>query len=172
MTKTVTEFTAKRITYETSVPVTTVVRRLNEELSQATTGPTTFDMLSRTRTKQEIEDGMHKINGGKDFACAPRIHLPWFGEWTGKRDTPEIHLYEFGNPLIVQTMLQHDFRAGCQVPPRILEKADRSGTHIIYVAPSTLIVVPEGGAVNTQLKETAEALDVKVERLVVKVTSV
>lgn len=82
-------------------------------------------------------------------------------------------LYTFGNPLVAQTMLQHDRYAALHVPPRlvVLEKADHAGTQVIYILPSSLIVVPVGGQVNTELKKAAEALDEKLERLVVKVTS-
>ncbi|KAH9933085.1 hypothetical protein B0H21DRAFT_699568 [Amylocystis lapponica] len=175
MSKTVEEFTARRVTYETSLPISTVIARLDEELSKTTAGPALFKMLSQIRTRQDLVDGMHEINGGKDFAFFSVIsHHNWLRGYTGNPDVPEIHLYQFGNPLVAQTMLQYDLRAGLHVPPRllVLEKADHSGTQVVWVSPSTLIAVPQNGVAHAQLKEAAEVLDAKVERMVAKVTAV
>ncbi|KAL6298944.1 hypothetical protein BKA93DRAFT_830279 [Sparassis latifolia] len=54
----------------------------------------------------------------------------------------------------------------------VLQKADRSGTQIIYILPSSLIAVPVGGEVNQQFKKAAEALDAKLQNLVVSVSAV
>ncbi|KAL6298933.1 hypothetical protein BKA93DRAFT_808970 [Sparassis latifolia] len=175
MTKTVDEFTAKRITYETPVLVSTVVERLDKELSKETGGLAAFRVLATASSKEGIEKEINKITGGKDFALFSVLsHHPWLNGWFGRKDTPQTYLYTLGNPLVAQTMLQYDLYTGLHVPPRllVLEKADRSGTQIIYILPSSLIAVPVGGEVNEQLKTAAEALDAKLENLVVRVSAV
>lgn len=67
MSKTIDEFTAKRITFETPLPVATVIARLNEELSKDKAGPKVLEVLWKAETRQDIEEGMQAINGGKDF---------------------------------------------------------------------------------------------------------
>ncbi|GBE89842.1 hypothetical protein SCP_1701670 [Sparassis crispa] len=72
MTKTVDEFTAKRITYETPVLASTVVERLDKQLSKESGGQAAFRVLATASSKEEIEKEINKITGGgKDFAHVP-----------------------------------------------------------------------------------------------------
>ncbi|KAH9929960.1 TT1751-like protein [Amylocystis lapponica] len=158
MSKVIEQFTTQRTTYETSLPVAVVTARLDEALSKGKVDPTWWKALAKASSREEVEEEMHKVNGGKDFT-----------HWYGSNDTPETHLYTFGNPLIAQTMLQHDLRAGFHVPPRllVLQKADRDGTRVVYILPSSLTVAASvGGRLNEELKKAAEVLDKKLEKLV------
>ncbi|KAH9934116.1 TT1751-like protein [Amylocystis lapponica] len=149
MSKVIEQFTTQRTTYETSLPVAVVTARLDEALSKGKVDPTWWKALAKASSREEVEEEMHK--------------------WYGSNDTPETHLYTFGNPLIAQTMLQHDLRAGFHVPPRllVLQKADRDGTRVVYILPSSLTVAASvGGRLNEELKKAAEVLDKKLEKLV------
>ncbi len=94
-------------------------------------------------------------------------HHRWMKTYTGVPSTPQTIVYTFGNPLIAQTMLSHDYAAGLNVPPKLmlLENADGGGTKVIYDDPATLIL--SGG--NEELRKAAEALSAKIERLVLSV---
>jgi uncharacterized protein (DUF302 family) len=76
-------------------------------------------------------------------------------------------LYTIGNPLIAQTILQHDNLAALHIPPRILvtEKQDRSGTKIIYILPSSVMVLRD----NPALRDAVKVLDSKLEALLARV---
>lgn len=92
-------------------------------------------------------------------------HHPWLNTYFRTDTTPPTVLYMIGNPLIAQTILRHDLRAGLHIPPRLLvqEKADGKGTMVMYQLPSSVMVVPndEGG----ELRKAVESLDKKLEAL-------
>ncbi|PCH36834.1 hypothetical protein WOLCODRAFT_134356 [Wolfiporia cocos MD-104 SS10] len=169
MTTIVSEFTAKRIVVDTPAPVAEVVARLDVELSKERAGPKLLEFLRGAKTRDELERGIDEISGGKDFvlfALAP--HHNWRNAYNGSTDSPKAFQYTFGNPLVAQTMLRHDSAAALHVPLRllVLEKADGTGTEIIYLLPSSVIAIPKEGTVHEELKAAAEVLDKKVERLV------
>jgi uncharacterized protein (DUF302 family) len=73
-----------------------------------------------------------------------------------------------GNPLIAITMLRHDLTAGLFVPVElILIEEDNNRSSLIYVRPSSLMVVEK----NDALLEAAKELDSKLQGLAQKVTS-
>lgn len=90
--------------------------------------------------------------------------------YTGTTSTPATYVYTFGNPLIAQGMLRHDINGALHIPPRILvsEKADGTGTRVVYDDPLSVIAVPakDGDAVNSELRSVAEGLSRKLEQLV------
>ena len=73
-----------------------------------------------------------------------------------------------GNPLYAITMIRHDITAGLFAPVELLvtEDADRSGTTVTYVRPSSLMVIEE----NPSLLAAAQSLDNKLGALVAEVT--
>lgn len=97
-------------------------------------------------------------------------HHPWLNTYHNTTDKPATIVYTIGNPLIAQGILRHDLRAGLHIPPRILvlEKADRTGTSVIYQLPSSVMVLPDND--NQELREAAEGLDRKFEALARKIT--
>ena len=72
----------------------------------------------------------------------------------------------FGNPLIAITMIQYDVTAGLFAPVEMLitEDADHSGTTVVYVRPSSLMVIED----NPPLLAAAIALDAKCEALMAR----
>lgn len=92
-------------------------------------------------------------------------HHRWMKTYTGVPTTPQTVVYTFGNPLIAQTMLSHDYAAGLHIPPKLmlLESVDGGGTKVIYDDPASLIALPGG---KEELREAAGALSAKVEKLV------
>jgi hypothetical protein len=67
-------------------------------------------------------------------------------------------------------MLQYDLRGAYNIPPRllILEKADGTGTDVLYHLPSSVMALND----DKMLKAAAEALDSKLEALVESITAV
>lgn len=92
------------------------------------------------------------------------IHL--FGVGGGLR----LQRIILGNPLIAITMLEHDLYSGLFVPVEMLlkELADKQGTEIVYVLPSSLIA---GVNSDKKLEGAAKVLDAKLQDLVVFATS-
>lgn len=86
-----------------------------------------------------------------------------------KPKTPKSVLYTIGNPLIAETIMKHDLRAGLNIPPRLLiiEKEDGCGTQVLYHLPSSVMAIGD----NHALKAAAEVLDEKLEELVAEVTA-
>jgi uncharacterized protein (DUF302 family) len=72
-----------------------------------------------------------------------------------------------GNPLIAITMLRHDVTAGLFAPVELLiVEQDDGHSSLIYVKPSSLMVVEH----NPALRAAAEELDAKLAALAAKVT--
>jgi uncharacterized protein (DUF302 family) len=90
------------------------------------------------------------------------------GQWTGLYGAPPLGRkcvrIIFGNPKIAITMIRHDSQAGLWVPVEalLIEREDGQSTEIVYVKPSTYIVRDPR---NVALKDAAEALDEKLEKL-------
>lgn len=96
-------------------------------------------------------------------------HSEWLTTYFGgQRKFLEAHVYTIGNPLIAQTMLQHDLTAGLHVPPKllVLELEGGKGTSILYDLPSSVILA---GKEDADLKKAAGKLDEKFEDMVRKV---
>ena len=67
MSKSVVEYTARRITYDTPLPIAEVIARLDKEVNKAGGGPEVFRLLSTVQTRAELEDGMNTLLAGRDF---------------------------------------------------------------------------------------------------------
>jgi uncharacterized protein (DUF302 family) len=76
----------------------------------------------------------------------------------------------FGNPLIAITMIQFDVTAGLFAPVEMLitEDTDHAGTTVVYVRPSSLMVIED----NPPLLSAARALDAKCETLMARALGV
>ena len=96
-------------------------------------------------------------------------HDEWLNLYQGEAVHPTAIVYTIGNPLIAQTIMQHDIRAGYMIPPRlmILEKADRTGTLVIYHLPSSVMALTD----NPALKAAVQAVDNKLDKLVTSITA-
>ncbi|KAK0490939.1 hypothetical protein IW261DRAFT_1413364 [Armillaria novae-zelandiae] len=166
MSKTITSFTAKLVTFTTPLPVSDVLRRLDEEVHREQSAGL-IPFLRSGVTKEAFEEGLKKMANGNDFLFFFQFnHSVWMK--TYDENVPTAAVYTIGNPVIAETIMRHDLRASLNIPPRllILEKADGSGTDIIYHLPSSVMALGD----NTALKAAAQILDDKVERLLTKVT--
>ena len=67
MSKSVVEYTARRVTYDTALPIAEVITRLDKEVNKAGGGPEVFRLLSTAQTRAELEDGMTTLAAGRDF---------------------------------------------------------------------------------------------------------
>ncbi|MEJ1978350.1 MAG: DUF302 domain-containing protein [Acetobacteraceae bacterium] len=82
--------------------------------------------------------------------------------------TAKARMYTIGNPLIARTMIEHDLRAGLNVPVRLMIYEDAaSGTvRLAYDVPSSLM----SRLHNDNVKAAAKKLDAKLEALAERVT--
>jgi uncharacterized protein (DUF302 family) len=69
-----------------------------------------------------------------------------------------------GNPLLAITMIRHDITAGLFAPVELLivEDADKTGTTLTWVRPSSLMLIED----NPPLRKAALVLDLKLDALV------
>ena len=105
-----------------------------------------------------------------DRLFAGGSHSRWLGVYfEGTRTFPETQVFTIGNPLIAQTMLQHDLTAGLHIPPKFLvqEGPDGKGSVLVYELPSSVMAIGK----DEELLKAARVLDDKFERMVRKVLS-
>lgn len=190
--KNIAHFSGQLITFSTTVPVTTVLSRLDAQLNKTAGGdPTIRTIIHSSNTSQQFVAGLDQILQGRDFMYVlgePLVLLfirvdgrcfCWaryfsesdFDTWLKFYETtPRTSAYTVGNPILAQTILQYNLGGALTIPPRILilEHADHSGTSIQYQLPSS--VVASNG--NQNLKAALHTLDTKLENLVRNVTTV
>ncbi len=186
MTKSITPLNAQLVTFTTTAPISQVLERLDREVNRDNAGGL-FPLLRTSETKEDLQRGMIEMTRGNNFMSVDLSelnalvflikaffsfflqmdHTSWMRLYD--KDAPKTVVYTIGNPLVAQTMMQHDMRAAYYVPPRILikERVGTEGTEVIYHLPSSVIVI-DGD--NDVLRAAAENLDEKLERLIVKVT--
>ncbi|KAG7449304.1 uncharacterized protein BT62DRAFT_1073788 [Guyanagaster necrorhizus] len=166
MSKTVTSFTAQLVTFTTPLPVSEVLRRLDKEVHREQSAGL-IPFLKSDVSKDAFEEGLKRMANGNDFLFFLQFnHSVWMKIY--HENVPTAIVYTIGNPIIAETLMKHDLRASLNIPPRllILEKADGSGTDIVYHLPSSVMVLEY----NTALKAAAQILDDKVDQLLTKVT--
>ncbi|KAF5388262.1 hypothetical protein D9615_000361 [Tricholomella constricta] len=168
MKKTVTPFTVQLVTFETNLPFEEVIARLDEELNKQ--GSLQFLSKFRTATtREEIVDLITNITGNNDFLYFLEMnHHKWMNIYEEAHNPPAV-VYTIGNPLTAETILRHDIRTGYNIPPRlmVIERADRSGTSVLYHLPSSLVV----GTRNAELEQAILVLDDKLEKMITRVTA-
>ncbi|KAF8232042.1 hypothetical protein L208DRAFT_1398022 [Tricholoma matsutake] len=167
--KNIAHFSGQLITFSTTVPVTTVLSRLDAQLNKTAGGdPTIRTIIHSSNTSQQFVAGLDQILQGRDFMYFSESD---FDTWLKFYETtPRTSAYTVGNPILAQTILQYNLGGALTIPPRILilEHADHSGTSIQYQLPSS--VVASNG--NQNLKAALHTLDTKLENLVRNVTTV
>ena len=88
----------------------------------------------------------------------------------GKKTLPETYVFTLGNPLVAQTFVQYDTRAGMYVPPRVLvNETEEGGTEVVYDLPSSLILAEAG--LPAEMQAAVLALDEKLEKMLTRVIS-
>ena len=63
MSKSIVEFTARRITYDTSLPIAEVIARLEKQINKAGAGSEVLRLLSTPGSRAEIEQGINSLVG-------------------------------------------------------------------------------------------------------------
>ena len=63
MSKSIVEFTARRITYDTSLPIAEVIARLETQINKAGAGSEVLRLLSTPGSRAEIEQGINSLVG-------------------------------------------------------------------------------------------------------------
>jgi uncharacterized protein (DUF302 family) len=119
--------------------------------------------ISQDEYIRQVEE---RLVGSSGFMLFNEIdHGGWLAKFGIDRRTVR---WILGNPLIAITMIRHDITAGLFAPVEILvtEKETGDGTTVVYVVPSSLMVIGE----NPSLREAALALDEKLKALVAKAT--
>jgi len=167
MSKIVTSHTLRIVTFNTTLPFSEVISRLDKQIAKGTASGFTGGS-SRATSKEELQSQVDSIVGPSGFLYFNEFnHGNWLQLYSS---SPRVIVYVLGNPTIAQTMLQYDLRGAYNIPPRllILEKADGTGTDVLYHLPSSVMALDD----DKMLKAAAEALDSKLEALVESITAV
>jgi len=95
-------------------------------------------------------------------------HDKWMNLYTDKTGSQAV-VYTLGNPLLAATIMQHDIRAGYNLPPRlmIVQKSDGHGTNVMYHLPSSIVSWED----NPGLKAALEVLDSRLDQTVTRITT-
>ena len=156
------EFTGLRVLLDTPIEFATVCDRLRVLMGRATIP----DLVALAHDPIGEAEFARRLNeryvGPSGFMLFAEInHGGWISKFGINRRTLRLIL---GNPLIAITMLRHDLIAGLFAPVEVLvtEHDDRQGTNVVYVQPSSLIVVDD----HPPLQSAAEALDAKLADLI------
>lgn len=169
--------------HSTTLPFSEVISRLDKQIAKGTTSDFTGGS-SRATSKEELQSQVDSIVGPSGFlSVLPSFKMHrdlrrgrYFNEFNHGNwlqlysSSPRVIVYVLGNPIIAQTMLQYDLRGAYNIPLRllILEKADGTGTDVLYHLPSSVMAPND----DKMLKAAAEALDSKLEALVESITAV
>ncbi|KAH9940730.1 TT1751-like protein [Epithele typhae] len=176
MSKTVVEYTARRITYETTLPIDEVTTRLDQETNRSAGGPEVFRILRASNSKAEIEEAFTSLTARSGFVYfMDMAYHGWLSRYKGEA-VPKAHVYVIGNPLFAANIVPHDFASANHIPPRmvIYEIAPGSGTRVVWDDLASIVSVPQApnAVVNPQLRAAAEDVAAKLEVLVQKITRV
>jgi uncharacterized protein (DUF302 family) len=119
--------------------------------------------ISQDEYVRQVEE---RFVGPSGFMLFNEIdHGGWLPKFGIKRRTVR---WILGNPLIAITMIRHEITAGLFAPVEILvtEKEKGDGATVVYVLPSSLMVIEE----NPSLRDAALALDGKLKALIANAT--
>ncbi|KAJ7179935.1 hypothetical protein C8R43DRAFT_382814 [Mycena crocata] len=169
MAKTVSSHSLQIVTFSTSLTVSEVISRLDAQIGKGTMPGLTPTLTGGSTSKDELQTRVNSAVGPSGFLYFNEFnHGNWLQLYSSTR---RVVVYVLGNPIIAQTMLQYDLRGAYNIPPRllVLEKADGTGTDVIYHLPSSVMVLEDD---NEELKAAAKVLDSKLESLVEKITAV
>ncbi len=161
---TIESFTAEHVEFASAHPFAATVERF-----EAATGNLDSANFAKELTASaNAEDFAKRIRGYESTSGFMRFELFDHGGWL---DLYGIHakcrLYILGNPLIAETMLRHDIRAGLNVPVRLIIYETKAGdVRLGYDLPSSLMSQLH----NTEVAAAAEKLDAKLAVLAERVT--
>jgi uncharacterized protein (DUF302 family) len=159
------DFTGIRVMVDSPLAFDDVLSRLHALMGKA---DPEFFALTKTAISQEeyARRIAERYVGESGFMLFTEFdHGDWLPKFGMNRRTTRLVL---GNPLIAVTMIRHDITAGLFAPVELLvtENEDGKGTCVLYVRPSSLIVVED----NPPLLAAAQALDENVDALIDRAT--
>ncbi|KAJ7276338.1 hypothetical protein B0H12DRAFT_1084863 [Mycena haematopus] len=165
MTKTITSHNLQIVTFSTALSFPEVTSRLDAQIGKG--NALVPELMRGATSKEALETQVDSRVGPSGFLYFNEFnHGAWLQLFSS---SPRVVVYVLGNPLIAQTFLQHDLRGALNIPPRllVLEKADGTGTDVVYHLPSSVIAL-DG---NEKVRVAAEGLDGKLEALVESITA-
>jgi uncharacterized protein (DUF302 family) len=124
------------------------------------------ELLAATKSAEEFEASVHSREGTSGFM---RFLTVDHGAWLARIGlNARARMYTIGNPLIAQTMLEHEIAAGLNVPVRLMiyEDAVSRTTRLAYDLPSSLM----SGLQNEKVTAAAKKLDAKLIALAIHAT--
>ncbi|KAF8974280.1 hypothetical protein BDZ97DRAFT_1911480 [Flammula alnicola] len=170
MSQTVTQFTAKLVEFDTTVPFAEVISRLDAEVNKAGSADITTTLKNVTSNKEfvSVVDKAAK----KDFLYFSEFPHSKMLRFADGFDNRGIIAYTVGNPMIAKEILKYNPLAAYSIPPRILiiENPGGIGTSVSYHLPSAAMTLHDGEK-HPYLQAVLESLDEKLERLVAKITA-
>jgi Domain of unknown function DUF302 len=161
------EFTGQRIQVDTSLSFDEVRGRLGDLLGHASIPEINAIAQSAKNSTDYSLEVEKRFVGKSGFMFFAEInHGPWIGIFGIHRKVLRLIL---GNPLIAITMIRHDINASLFAPVELLltDHSDGNGSSLIYVRPSSLIVIDH----NPDLLAAAKVLDDKLEALIMHVAN-
>ncbi|OSD01014.1 hypothetical protein PYCCODRAFT_1478783 [Trametes coccinea BRFM310] len=174
MSKSVVEYTNRRITRHTTLPFDEVAARLETAVNKSAASAQLFTIVKRNAEgpKEEIEQKLKNLIDGHEFIYFAQVeHHALLRIVTDNPSLPRATVYTVGNPLLGQLLFRKDLWTGFNAPLKIylVEDADGRGTTVTYDDPATNMPVPSspGQVVDEEVKRIAvEIVSTKVERLV------
>lgn len=165
-TRAVLQFLGVRIQVTTTRRYEEVLIHLRREVGSAPIS----EVATAAKKVRNRDEFVREVNerwvGTSGFMLFAEIdHGGWIGHFGIDRKAVR---WILGNPLVAMTMIRYDIQAGLFVPVElyVVDRADGEGAIVTYLKPSSLIALEE----NRALREAAEALDEKLDALVMKVT--
>ena len=76
--KSTVEYTARRITYQTPLPLSEVIARLDKEINKPGGGLPLFRLLRDAKERTELEEGINALTQGRDFVY---VRAPLVSRW-------------------------------------------------------------------------------------------
>jgi len=123
-----------------------------------------FRLVASAQSAEDFERDLAPCIGESGFTLLAEIdHSRWLPLYGIKRKATRLI---FGNPIIAITMIKHDLAASLFAPVELLlfENEQGDGCTILYDVPSSLMQAKR----SPRLLEAAQALDAKMEALVVR----
>ncbi len=161
---TIESFTAQHIEFVSAHPFAATIERF-----EAATGDLDSTALAKElAASANAEDFAKRIHAYESTSGFMRFQLFDHGGWLGLYGIhAKCRLYILGNPLIAQTMLKHDIRAGLNVPVRLVVYEAKDGeVRLGYDLPSSLM----SRLHHAEVTAAAEKLDAKLAALAAQVT--